>query len=85
MLTKLFTVWNVENILSQLACIGLCFEWTSNKRVAKILMTLLPCYWDIRKINILCFHCQYFNGILMTNDTIMISVCYVADQTRLSQ
>ena len=49
----------------QLASFDLCFEWTINKRVAKIMMTLLECNWTIRKNN---FHCQYFNGIILINN-----------------
>ena len=52
----------------QLASFGLCFEWTSNNRVAKIMMTLLECDWAIRKNNIVCFHCQYYNSIIMMNN-----------------
>ena len=52
----------------QLASFGLCFEWTSNNRVAKIMMNLLECDWAIRKDNMLCFHCQYYNSIIMMNN-----------------
>ena len=46
---------------TQLASFGLCFEWTSINRVAKIMMTLLE--W--LKNNTLCIHCQYYNTIIM--------------------
>ena len=52
----------------QLASFGLCFEGTSDKRVAKIMMTLLEYNRAIRKKNILCFYWQYFNGTIITNN-----------------